>query len=76
MSHSINSEILENLFDNYQIYKVTLNESDKDSIIRFAIRDQETELVRHNNKSFFNTIEDAQTALLEIVYKQFEEAAQ
>jgi len=76
MSHSINSEILENLFDNYQIYKVTLNESDKDSIIRFAIRDQETELVRHNNQSFFSTIEDAQTALLEIVYKQFEEAAQ
>ena len=43
---------------------------------KFAIRDEQQNLVRHNNMSFFPTKEDADKALSEIVYKRFEEAAQ
>ena len=43
---------------------------------KFAIRDEQQNLVRHNNISFFPTKEDADKALAEIVYKRFEEVSQ
>ena len=43
---------------------------------KFAIRDEDQNLVRHNNMSFFPTKEDAEQALCEIVHQRFEEAAQ
>ena len=72
MSHPVNTEILENLFENYQIFKVTLNDGIETSI-RYAIRDGLNELVRHNNMSFFPTKEDAKKALNEIINQKFEE---
>ena len=74
MSHPVNTEIFENLIENYQIYKVTL-EDNVGIYIKFAIRDENEELVRHNNMSFFSTLEDAEKALSEIVQKRFEEQA-
>ena len=44
--------------------------------IRYVIRDENEELVRHNDTRFFYTKTDADKALAEIVYKRFEEAAQ
>ena len=75
MSHPVNTEILENLFENYQIYKVTL-EDNVGIYIKFAIRDENEELVRHNNMSFFPTEEDAKKALNEIINQQLEEMPQ
>ena len=43
---------------------------------KYVIRDEDGELVRHNNMTFFPTKKDADKALAEIVYKRFEEAAQ
>ena len=95
MEDLINEEILENIHEGYEIYKVTLdvlfedlngrvqNVPDyEDEIIKYAIRerscfaDQDLKLVRHNNMSFFPTLEDAEQALSEIVHQKFEEQAQ
>ena len=76
-----NEEILENIHEGYEIYKVTLDDN-VESVIKYAIRerscfaDQDLKLVRHNNMSFFSTLEDAEKALSEIVQKRFEEQAQ
>ena len=75
MEDLINEEILENIHEGYEIYKVTL-EDNVGIYIKFAIRDEDQNLVRHNNMSFFPTKEDADKALAEIVYKRFEESAQ
>ena len=75
MEDLINESILESISEEYQIYKVTL-EDNVGIYIKFAIRDEDQNLVRHNNMSFFPTKEDADKALAEIVYKRFEEAAQ
>ena len=81
MEDLINEEILENIFEGYEIYKVTLDDN-VEIVIKYAIRerscfaDQDLKLVRHNNMSFFSTLEDAQQALSEIVQKRFEEQAQ
>ena len=81
MEDLINEEILENIHDRYEIYKVTLDDNVK-IVIKYAIRerscfaDQDLKLVRHNNMSFFSTLEDAEQALSEIVQKRFEEQAQ
>ena len=40
---------------------------------RSCFADQDLKLVRHNNMSFFSTLEDAQQALSEIVHQKFEE---
>ena len=74
MSHPVNTEIFENLIENYQLFKVTL-EDNVGIYIKFAIRDENEELVRHNNMSFFPTEEDANKALVEIVIKRFEEVS-
>ena len=81
MEDLINEEILENIHEEYEIYKVTLDDN-VEIVIKYAIRerscfaDQDLKLVRHNNMSFFPTLEDAQEALSEIVHQRFEEQAQ
>ena len=95
MEDLINEQILENIYERYEIYKVTLdvvfedlngrvqNVPDyEDEVIKYAIRerscfaDQDLKLVRHNNMSYFPTLEYAQEALSEIVHQKFEEQAQ
>ena len=95
MEDLINEQILENIYERYEIYKATLdvvfedlngrvqNVPDyEDEVIKYAIRerscfaDQDLKLVRHNNMSYFPTLEDAQEALSEIVHQKFEEQAQ
>jgi len=75
MEDLINDSIIESISEEYQIYKVTM-EDNVGIYTKFAIRDQQGDLVRHNNMSFFPTKEDAQQSLAEIVQKRFEEAAQ
>ena len=81
MEDLINEEILENIYEGYEIYKVTLDDN-VEIVIKYAIRerscfaDQDLKLVRHNNMSFFSTLEDAEQALSEIVHQRFEEQAQ
>ena len=75
MEDLINDSIIESISEEYQIYKVTM-EDNVGIYTKFAIRDEDQNLVRHNNMSFFPTKEDADKALSEIVYKRFEEAAQ
>lgn len=81
MEDLINEEILENIHDGYEIYKITLDDN-VEIVIKYAIRerscfaDQDLKLVRHNDVSFFDTKEDAEKALSEIVQKRFEEQAQ
>ena len=78
MEDLINDSIIESISEEYQIYKMTVDYDlvNDSSLIRYVIRDENEELVRHNNMSFFPTKEDADKALAEIVYKRFEEAAQ
>jgi len=81
MEDLINDQIFESISEEYQIFKVTLMQligmgGKKYPIIKYAIRDEQEELVRHNDMSFFNTLEDAQQALSEIVQKRFEEQSQ
>ena len=75
MEDLINDSIIESISEEYQIYKVTM-EDNVGIYTKFAIRDEDGELVRHNNMTFFPTKEDADKALAEIVYKRFEESAQ
>ena len=81
MEDLINEEILENIHEGCEIYKVTLDDNVA-IVIKYAIRerscfaDQDLKLVRHNNMSFFSTLEDAGKALSEIVHQRFEEQAQ
>ena len=81
MEDLINEQILENIHEGYEIYKVTL-EDNVGIYTKYSIRerscfaDQDLKLVRHNNMSFFPTLEDAEKALSEIVQKRFEEQAQ
>jgi hypothetical protein len=81
MEDLINEEILENIYEGYEIYKVTLDDN-VEIVIKYAIRerscfaDQDLKLIRHNDMSFFSTLEDAEQALSEIVQKRFEEQAQ
>ena len=80
MEDLINDSIIESISEEYQIYKVTLDDN-VEIVIKYAILetldDWKTHaLVRHNNMSFFPTKEDADKALAEIVYKRFEEVSQ
>ena len=81
MEDLINEEILENIHEGYEIYKVTLDDN-VEIVIKYAIRerscfaDQDLKLVRHNNMSFFHTLEDAEKALSEIIHQRFEEQSQ
>ena len=75
MEDLINDSIIESISEEYQIYKVTI-EDNVGIYTKFAIKDEDQNLVRHNNMSFFPTKEDADKALAEIVYKRFEEVSQ
>ena len=75
MSHPINDQIFERISEEYQILKLTVEnylEADQ-PLNRFVIRDAWNELVRHNDKSFFASQEEAEKTLCEIVQKRFEE---
>ena len=72
MEDFINESILESISEEYQIYKMTCETIPT----KYVIRDEDGELVRHNNMTFFSSLKDAQQSLAEIVYKRFEEAAQ
>ena len=78
MEDLINDSIIESISEEYQIYKMTVDYDlvNDSSIVRYVIRDENEELVRHNNMTFFPSLKDADKALAEIVYKRFEEAAQ
>ena len=72
MSHPVNTEILENLFENYEIFKVTLNDGIETSS-RYFIRDGLNELVRHDHQVSWSSKIDAKKALNEIINQKFEE---
>ena len=75
MSHPINDQIFERISEEYQILKLTVEnylEADQ-PLNRFVIRDAWNELVRHNDKTFFASQEEAEQVLSEIVQKRFEE---
>ena len=78
MEDLINEEILENIHEGYEIYKMTIDDGIETSS-RYVIRerscfaDQDLKLVRHNDMSFFHTLKDAEQALSEIVQERFEE---
>ena len=75
MSHPINDQIFERISEEYQIYKMTVDYDleNEASITRFVIRDQDENLDRHNDRSFFASQEEAEKTLCEIVQKRFEE---
>jgi len=72
MEDLINDSIIESISENYQIYKMTCETIPT----KYVIRDEDGEFVRHNNMTFYPSLEDANKALAEILYKRFEEAAQ
>jgi len=79
MEDLINESIIENISEEYQIYKMTCeigNDHEVFIIPKYVIRDEQGELVRHNNMTFFPSLKDADKALAEIVYKRFEEVSQ
>ena len=78
MSHPINDSIFERISEEYQIYKMTVDfdSENESSITRYVIRDENENLVRHNDRSFFATHEEAEKTLCEIIQKRFEEEAQ
>ena len=74
MSHPINDSIYERISEEYQIYIMTIDlDGTIYTQIRYVIRDQNENLVRHNDRSFFATQEEAEATLCEIVQKRFEE---
>lgn len=76
MSHAINDEIFENISEEYQIYQMIIElEGNIYPQIRYVIRDQNENLVRHNDRSFFANQTEAEKTLCEIVQKRFEEQA-
>ena len=81
MEDLINEEILENIHEGYEIYKVTLDDN-VEIVIKYAIRerscfaDQDLKLVRHDHKTSWSSLIDAEQALSEIVHQRFEEQAQ
>ena len=79
MEDLINDSIIESISEEYQIYKMTCeigNDYEIFIIPKYVIRDEDGELVRHNNMTFFPSLEDAEKALSEIVHQRFEEQAQ
>ena len=81
MEDLINEEILENIHEGYEIYKMTIDDGIETSS-RYVIRerscfsDQDLKLVRHDHKTSWSLLADAEKALAEIVQQRFEEQAQ
>ena len=72
MEDLINDSIIESISEKYQIYKMTCETIPT----KYVIRDEDGELVRHNNMIFFPSLKDADKALAEIVHQKFEESSQ
>ena len=72
MSHPINDSIFENISEEYQIYKMTVDDGIETSS-RYVIKDENDELIRHDFKTSWSLKGDAEKALCEIVQKRFEE---
>ena len=56
MEDLINDSIIESISEEYQIYKMTCeigNDYEIFIIPKYVIRDEDGELVRHNNMTFF-----------------------
>ena len=77
MSHPVNDEILESISEKYEISQsIVEEEGNVYPQIRYVIRDENNELVRHDWKSSWSLKRDAEQALSEIVHQRFEEQAQ
>ena len=72
MEDFINESILESISEEYQIYKMTVDDGIETSS-RYVIKDENDELIRHDFKTSWSLKGDAEKALTEIVYKRFEE---
>ena len=55
MEDLINDSIIESISEEYQIYKMTCETIPT----KYVIRDEDGELVRHNNMIFFPSLKDA-----------------
>ena len=77
MEDLINEQILENIYEGFEISQSIVEEEDNVyPQIRYVIRDENNELVRHDWKSSWSLKRDAEQALSEIVYQRFEEQSQ
>ena len=64
MEDLINDSIIESISEEYQIYKMTCETIPT----KYVIRDEDGELVRHNNMTFFPSLKDADKALACLLY--------
>ena len=77
MEDLINEQILENIYEGFEISQsIVEEEGNVYPQIRYVIRDENNELVRHDWKSSWSLKRDAEQALSEIVHQRFEEQAQ
>ena len=81
MEDLINEQILENISEGFEIYKMTINDGIETSS-RYVIKerscfaDQDLKLVRRDQKTSWSLLIDAEQALSEIVHQRFEEQSQ
>jgi len=69
-----NDEIMESLFEKYEVSQSIVK--DEDTVypqIRYVIRDEDNQIVRHYWKSSWTLKKDAEQALSEIVQERFEQ---
>ena len=71
MSHTANDQILESIYERFEIYKKTVEE-----ISFYFILDENKNHMESKGKIFWDTKLDAELALFDLVYKQFEEIPQ
>ena len=71
MSHLANDQILESIYERFGIYKKTVEE-----ISFYFILDENKNHMESKGKIFWDTKLDAELALFDLVYKQFEEIPQ
>ena len=71
MSHPQNDQVLENIYEKYNIYKMTV-----EGISSYLILDEDENHMESKGKIFWDSKLDAELALIDIVYKQFEEMPQ
>ena len=75
MEDLINDSIIESISEEYQIYKMTVNDGIETSS-RYVIKDEDDELVRHDLKISWSSKVNAEKVLAEIVQQRFEEVSQ
>ena len=71
MSHTANDQILESIYERFNIYKMTV-----EGISSYLILDENQNHMESKGKIFWDSKLDAELALFDIVYKQFEEMPQ